>query len=328
MSVYNTIFAVFLLSVPVKVGTAGSDPFVMKNNQGISVEVWDKIAQKKDIDYEIEHFNSVDDVLAAKASGAIDVVVGPITINSDRQKKYGEFSQPYFETKMGFLGERDDSVFGYAKHFFNKSFFFGLAIFVSLLFLVGSLIWACERKENKDFESGIRGVMEGAWFSLVTMTTVGYGDKVPRTFAGRALTVIWMMVGILMFSTLTAFLTNAFEATGEDISNIENKRIAVIEGSTGETFARNRGAKILSLGSLEEALVALNSKKVEGIVFDGPALQFVLKNQKDSSFEVHLYDKSSENYGFISNIDIDVEILEMKESGEIQNISGRWLSEI
>ncbi len=323
------ILATVLSATPVRVGTAGSAPFANAHGEGIATEIWKNVAKKKEIDYElVNHFDSVEEALSAKHDGQIDVVVGSVTINSHRKKTYGDFSQPYFEANMGVMSRRSESIVAYIKPFFNSNFFFSLFVFVSLLFLVGSVIWLAERKNNSAFQKGFKGILEGAWFSLVTMTTVGYGDKVPRTSTGRFLTVIWMLVGILMFSSLTAFLTSAFESKGEGIENISNKRIAIVQGTTGEIFARNRGAKILATKNLEEAIEALKAEKVDGVVFDGPALQFHLKKDNLSDFSVHLYSESSENYGFMLDIDIDAEILEMKESGEIQSITNRWISEI
>ncbi len=45
--------------------------------------------------------------------------------------------------------------------------------------------------------------MDGAWFCVVTMSTVGYGDKAPRTGVGKALTLFWMIFGIINFGVFT-----------------------------------------------------------------------------------------------------------------------------
>jgi hypothetical protein len=49
-----------------------------------------------------------------------------------------------------------------------------------------------------------------AWMTVVTMTTVGYGDYTPKTQLGRiigALCVIW---GVLIVSVMVVVLTRAF----------------------------------------------------------------------------------------------------------------------
>ena len=50
----------------------------------------------------------------------------------------------------------------------------------------------------------IRGVRHGMWFALVTLTTVGYGDKAPVTKTGKVITSLWMLMTLVAASPLTA----------------------------------------------------------------------------------------------------------------------------
>ncbi len=50
---------------------------------------------------------------------------------------------------------------------------------------------------------------DGAWWVLVTQTTVGYGDFAPETFLGRATAELVMWTGILAVAILTAALAGA-----------------------------------------------------------------------------------------------------------------------
>lgn len=47
----------------------------------------------------------------------------------------------------------------------------------------------------------------GSWWALVTMTTVGYGDMVPHTPAGKALAAVLMIMGITIFAMLTGTIS-------------------------------------------------------------------------------------------------------------------------
>ena len=49
---------------------------------------------------------------------------------------------------------------------------------------------------------------DAIWWSLVTVTTVGYGDLVPSTPGGRAIAVGVMTVGVAMVSVLTSYITS------------------------------------------------------------------------------------------------------------------------
>jgi voltage-gated potassium channel len=50
----------------------------------------------------------------------------------------------------------------------------------------------------------------GIWWSVQTVTTVGYGDVVPASTAGRATAAVVMLAGLSLLSVTTAAVTNAF----------------------------------------------------------------------------------------------------------------------
>lgn len=51
---------------------------------------------------------------------------------------------------------------------------------------------------------------DAVWFVLVTVTTVGYGDKVPITAAGKVVASITMVSGLAMFGTFISLVGSAF----------------------------------------------------------------------------------------------------------------------
>ena len=56
----------------------------------------------------------------------------------------------------------------------------------------------------------INSIGTGLWWSLQTVTTVGYGDVVPASAAGRFTAAIVMLAGLSLLSVTTAAVTNAF----------------------------------------------------------------------------------------------------------------------
>ena len=52
----------------------------------------------------------------------------------------------------------------------------------------------------------------GLWWAIQTTTTVGYGDNVPTTFAGRAIAAVVMLFGIGILTVITAAITSTFVA--------------------------------------------------------------------------------------------------------------------
>lgn len=63
-----------------------------------------------------------------------------------------------------------------------------------------------------DPNSNIKTAEDALWWSYVTITTVGYGDKFPVTTGGRIIGVFLMTGGVGLFGTFTAFVSSWFLA--------------------------------------------------------------------------------------------------------------------
>src|SRR5207247_1753965 len=56
----------------------------------------------------------------------------------------------------------------------------------------------------------IRSLDDALWWSVVTVSTVGYGDVAPKTGEGRLIAVVLMVVGIGVISIFTATVASLF----------------------------------------------------------------------------------------------------------------------
>ena len=93
-----------------------------------------------------------------------------------------------------------------------------VAAVTTLLILVGG---ACLSILEPETVKG--GYGDGIWWSVVTATTVGYGDISPSTFWGRIIAIILMLVGIGLMSTLAASITSYFV---QQTANTEFKELS------------------------------------------------------------------------------------------------------
>jgi len=57
---------------------------------------------------------------------------------------------------------------------------------------------------------------DAIWWSLVSVTTVGYGDRFPVTSSGRVVAILLMTAGIGLFGIITSYLSSLFIAPVED----------------------------------------------------------------------------------------------------------------
>lgn len=110
-----------------------------------------------------------------------------------------------------------------------------LLVAVSSSIICCVAIWFVERSLNEDFpDSFTRGCGSAFWWSMASMTTVGYGDLVPRTPIGRLFALFWIFFGGLFGCLMTAKMTEAVSSV--DLIDIENQRVAVLENSFEETI--------------------------------------------------------------------------------------------
>lgn len=85
---------------------------------------------------------------------------------------------------------------------------FSAVAVISLLLVIFSSI-AILNIEN-DPASNIKTAEDALWWSFVTITTVGYGDKYPVTTEGRLIAAILMTAGVGLFGTFTGFVASWF----------------------------------------------------------------------------------------------------------------------
>ena len=70
-------------------------------------------------------------------------------------------------------------------------------------------------------DPSVGDVWDGMWWAWVTMATVGYGDVVPHTGAGRLFASLVVLFGVVLISLLTANLAAFF--IGSDVEKIEHE---------------------------------------------------------------------------------------------------------
>lgn len=93
------------------------------------------------------------------------------------------------------------------RHFPRKGLLYSLALALVILGLGGLGFWLVE--------PGIHGLGDGLWLAFTTAATVGYGDIVPHTTAGRVLAVLVVLLGLGVLSLVTASVAALFVQTEE-----------------------------------------------------------------------------------------------------------------
>jgi len=91
------------------------------------------------------------------------------------------------------INHRHNSFF--YRTFSNPFFKIGLA-FGAILFLLMFIIFIAEQKTNSEINS----FFDAFWYTLVTITTVGYGDITPDSIPGRIAGIFLLIFGVVIFA--------------------------------------------------------------------------------------------------------------------------------
>ena len=224
-------------------------------------------------------FNSVPDLLGAVESGDCDMGFAGITITPEREKRV-DFSQPFFESGL-MIAVRNETI-GQITSIGNaiiRVIGLSIVLFFVGLTVVAHLVWWIERDDEdpQGFPTAYaKGIMDAYWWAVVTMSTVGYGDKRPKKIGGRAIAAIWMFIGIIWFAGLTATLSSALTVDrikhGEiaDLPDLYGKKVAVMEDTTSEDFLRYHNVKMVLVNSFADLLANLKDGRSDAIVYDAP----------------------------------------------------------
>ncbi|VAW10749.1 FIG00651920: hypothetical protein [hydrothermal vent metagenome] len=156
----------------------------------------------------------------------------------------------------------------FVKNFFNQNFLKGLLVLLLIIILFGFVEWYFERKENEEhFRKGYRGIWDGIWWSAVTLTTVGYGDKAPKTGMGKIAALVLMFGGLLFISGLTASIASSLTVTQlnsnpEGFNEFKERTVGTINNSSASQFFLKHFFKEINL--YDGVVPGLNGLKKRG----------------------------------------------------------------
>lgn len=290
------------------VATKVAEPFAIKEAdgswRGISIELWERIAEEAGFRYRYEELE-LSEMLDRVADGSVDIAAAGLTVTSERETRM-DFTNTLLTSGLGIAvhGEATTGFFGVLRRFLSLEFLGAVGALAVLLLVVGALVWFFERKKNPEFGGrGVTGMGEGFWWSAVTMTTVGYGDKSPKTGMGRTIALVWMFASIIVISGFTAAIASSLtlsqlESSIEGVNDLPGKRVASVEGSTSADWLRARGLRYRDFPSVAAAVAALDEGRVDAVVYDAPMLRWLALNTESNNVLVLPVRLERQDYAF------------------------------
>ena len=267
------------------IGTKQVPPFSMKNAEGewegISVELWNKIAQDNGFLFEFKE-SELTDLLEQVSKGELDACVAAITVTAERENMV-DFSQPFFLSGLAIAVREGGSNWERLIQGFFSSGFLRIVVFLSLILLVsGFLVWLFERAKNPEQFGGspVKGIWEGFWWSAVTMTTVGYGDRAPKTAGGRLIALVWMFASLVIISGFTAAITTMLTVGSLTVPvkgphDLYAVRTGTVSGSTSMEYLAEEYIFFHEFETIQDALQALQQGRIDAVVYDEPIMRYM-----------------------------------------------------
>lgn len=140
-------------------------------------------------------------------------------------------------------------VEGLARH---RGFAWLLVGWLTVMVICSAAVYATE---HGGADSVIKSPFDALWWGVSTLTTVGYGDAVPVTQEGKLAAMVLMLLGVGLFSAITASITSYFvsqdrspAATRGELMVQQLERLADLRRDGSLTEEEYAAAKVRAMG--------------------------------------------------------------------------------
>jgi ABC-type amino acid transport substrate-binding protein len=255
--------------------------------EGFSVELWKAVAERIDIPYEFREFSSLESIIDALASGQIDVI--PSMAVRERLVSRMDFGQSFLKSGLAIAVPAEGVELRWLRvveSLFSRHILSAIGLLLLMSLVAGVAVWLFERRGNSEmFGHGIgEGIGHGIWWAMVTMTTVGYGDKAPRSMGGRITAMAWMVFSIVFIASFTANITASLtisELKGKvrGFQDLYSSRVGALSRSEGFDYLIRQGISPIPLQQFQEGLRAVADRKIDAFVQDETILRHLAKTE-------------------------------------------------
>lgn len=327
---------------PLTIATKEAPPFAMRSSEGewrgLSIDLWERIAGDLGLEYRLEAV-PLNRMIAGTGRGDYDAAVAALTVTRERERTV-DFSHPFHTTGFAIAVSGEAGWLRGLLNLFSGPFLSAVAALAAVLLIAGTAMWLFERRRNREQFGGKwhEGIGAGFWWSAVTMTTVGYGDKAPVTLGGRIVALVWMFASIIIISGFTAAIASAITigSLSQDIrgpNDLEGVTVATVPGSTAAEWLAGRGISYTENQDLAAALDALAQGEAGAVVYDAPILRWAVMRREGKALKVLENTFQRQDYaialpeGSPLREDINRRLLAVIQSPEWEQIKQRYLGD-
>jgi polar amino acid transport system substrate-binding protein len=270
------------------VGALVEPPFVMRDPHdgwsGIAIELWQEVARRIGLTYRFEEYDEKA-LLAAVEAGKVDVGVGPLFITPERARTV-DMTSPFMHIALAIATRPERGVRAALRSLLTGRLLWATLGLCLLLVLFAVVVWLVERHRNPEHFGGgrLRGLGDAIWWSMSTMSTVGYGDRTPVTFWGRLAGIVWMLVSIVVVSSFIAVVTSTFTVRAlrssiRSFADLSRVRTAAVADSGAADYLRDSGIAATTCPTIGACLDSLVAGQVDAVVEEWPVLHWEARHR-------------------------------------------------
>lgn len=322
------------------VGLAEFPPLVTTDDDGeltgFDVDLWRAIAAEQELEYKFEKVGSLRELQDALAAGRIDAALAGITITAERERRF-DFSHQYLESGLMILVQAGSgNVLGTVlKNMFRGDILPWFAGGLVFILLTAAICWWSEQGEANFADSFVPGYFEAVYWTVVTMSTVGYGDFAPKRWPGRIVAIGVIFVGISLYGTLIAKGASALTVSQleHDIASpgdLSGLRVGTLASSTSVEALQRLGARPVQVDRLEDAYGKLTAGEVRAVVYDAPTLMHYARGAGAGAVELlgHRFDEQYYGIAFPAGSPlregVNQSLLELRVNGVYDRLFTRY----
>lgn len=327
-----------------RVATQVLPPFVLYQDlayRGFSIDLMRALCAEMDLRPDFVGVNSLAKLLDEVERGGVDFAASAVAITADRERRM-DFSHSYFQSGLQILVPvRETGWLGGIAGRFGAllkapRLLEGLMLFMLVVFAVAHMIWLVERRHNPQFPRGyLQGVFAGLWWAVVTVTTVGYGDKTPKGRSGRFFALVWLLAGYFVFAYFTASVTTTFTMAElhsriNSPADLFDQRVGVVADGAARDHLRKLGLRPLEGASIEGRIDLLEAGELDAVVHHAPYLQYYATHEGTGKVRVVGTVFAELDYGIAMpegskwREPMNRALLRLMESGVYAKIYDRW----
>jgi polar amino acid transport system substrate-binding protein len=322
-----------------RVAVVPLEPFVARSGDkadGMYIEIWNRVAENMGRSTEFVWVDKFADLLPAVADGRADVAVAPFGLTSEREMAY-DFSAAVMRSgpQLG-VAKRLATKQSLVRALFSPAVLRLLMGAFVVLIVLAHIMWLVERTdEHSDphFRKKYpHGMWDGFWWAAVTIATVGYGDKAPKSVRGRLVGLLAILCSLFTVGAFVSQVTSSLTSrdTTFSVSDLNSARkhdIGAINGSTFLAYLESQGVTAKGFATQQALFEAVDKREVDVVVTNPYALKIVGPRYGVVSVGNVLYEEFV-TFGFAQGSPLREEtnksLASLQAKGVVSAIVDRW----